>query len=91
MRSLHICQVGCVMQIVQLMEDKDALLAQQARDTGTPGDIRLSQQKVLQIKGNVMNRILKYANEAVLSMEEIKSMDDATFLASLHSSDDIHQ
>ena len=73
------------------MEDKDALLAQQGRYPAAAAEVRLSQQKALQMKGNVMNRILKYANEAVLSMEEIKSMDDAAFIASLHSSEGTHQ
>ncbi|DBA74994.1 TPA: hypothetical protein ACH3X1_010337 [Trebouxia sp. C0004] len=75
-------------QVVQLMEDKEALLRQQAAE---PAGMDKSQQKVLQMKGNVMNRLLKYANEAILSVEDIKGMDEATFIASLHSSDDANQ
>jgi hypothetical protein len=76
------------MQVVQLMEDKEALLRQQATE---PAGMDKTQQKVLQMKGNVMNRLLKYANEAILSVEDIKGMDEATFIASLHSSDDANQ
>jgi len=78
----------CQMQVVQLMEDKEALLRQQATE---PAGMDKTQQKVLQMKGNVMNRLLKYANEAILSVEDIKGMDEATFIASLHSSDDANQ
>lgn len=70
------------------MEDKDALIAQQSREGGGG---EKSQQKVLQMKGNVMSRMLKYANEAVLTLEEIKGMDEAAFIASLHNSDDANQ
>ncbi len=70
------------------MEEKEALVAQQARE---PGGADKSQQKVLQMKGNVMNRLLKYANEAILSVEDIKGMDEAAFIASLHSSDETNQ
>jgi len=78
----------CQMQVVQLMEDKEALLRQQATE---PAEMDKTQQKVLQMKGNVMNRLLKYANEAILSVEDIKGMDETTFIASLHSSDDANQ
>ena len=70
------------------MEDKEALLRQQ--DT-LPAGLDKSQQKVLQMRGNVMNRLLKYANEAVLSVEDVKGMDEAAFIASLHNSDDTYQ
>ncbi|KAL0034042.1 hypothetical protein WJX79_004820 [Trebouxia sp. C0005] len=75
-------------QVVQLMEDKEALLRQQAME---PAGMDKTQQKVLQMKGNVMSRLLKYANEAILSVEDIKGMDEATFIASLHNSDDANQ
>lgn len=78
----------CHMQVVQLMEDKEALLRQQAME---PAGMDKTQQKVLQMKGNVMSRLLKYANEAILSVEDIKGMDEATFIASLHNSDDANQ
>ncbi|KAL0045526.1 hypothetical protein WJX82_009124 [Trebouxia sp. C0006] len=75
-------------QVVQLMEDNEALLRQQATQ---PAGMDKTPQKVLQMKGNVMNRLLKYANEAILSVEDIKGMDEATFIASLHNSDDANQ
>lgn len=70
------------------MEDKESLLAQQENKSGGAEG---APQRVLQMKGNVMNRILKYANEAILSTEEIRSMDEATFVASLHDSDEGNQ
>ena len=70
------------------MEDKEALLRQHAT---LPAGLDKSQQKVLQMRGNVMNRLLKYANEAVLSVEDVKGMDEAAFIASLHNSDDTNQ
>lgn len=79
---------ACWLQITQLMEDKEALLRQQAT---LPAGLDKSQQKVLQMRGNVMNRLLKYANEAVLSVEDVKGMDEAAFIASLHNSDDTYQ
>lgn len=75
----------CSLQIVQLMEDKDSLVAQQENK---PSGAESAPQRALQMKGNVMNRILKYANEAILSPEDIRSMDEATFVASLHDSDE---
>ena len=70
------------------MEDKEFLLAQQEKEAGTG---EKGPQRVLQMKGNVMNRIFKYANEAILSVEEIRSMDEAAFMASLHNSDETNQ
>ena len=67
------------------MEDKDSLVAQQEIQLGSAEG---APQRALQMKGNVMNRILKYANEAILSAEEIRSMDEATFVASLHDTDE---
>ena len=61
------------------MEDKEFLVAQQERAGAEGGP-----QRSMQMKGNVMNRILKYANEAILSAEEIRSMDETAFVASLH-------
>ena len=70
------------------MEDKDYLIAQQEIKSG---GAESGSQRALQMKGNVMNRILKYANEAILSPEDIRSMDEATFVASLHDSDATNQ
>ena len=70
------------------MEDKESLLAQQERESGSG---EKGPQRVLQMKGNVMNRLFKYANEAILSVEEIRSMDEAAFVASLHDSDETDQ
>ncbi|KAL3133662.1 hypothetical protein ABBQ32_008170 [Trebouxia sp. C0010 RCD-2024] len=75
-------------QITQLMEDKEFLVAQQQRDSGGAEG---SPQRTLQMRGNVMNRVLKYANEAILSAEEIRSMDEAAFVASLHDSTEASQ
>ena len=80
--------MSCCLQITQLMEDKESLLAQQEKE---PGGVDKGPQRMLQMKGNVMNRILKYANEAILSVEDIRSMDEAAFMASLHNSDETNQ
>lgn len=70
------------------MEDKEFLVAQQAKD---PGGTQTTPPRVLQMKGNVMNRISKYANEAILSVEDIRNMDEAAFVASLHNVDESNQ
>ena len=70
------------------MADKESLLAQQETKSDSAEG---APQRTLQMKGNVMSRILKYANEAILSVEEIRSMDEAAFVASLHDSDEANE
>lgn len=87
-RCCTLSQQYLCLQIAQLMEDKESLVAQKEQSSGAAEG---APQRTLQMKGNVMNRILKYANEAILSAEEIRSMDEAAFVASLHDSTDASQ
>lgn len=75
-----------LLQMIQLMNEKEALQSQQGlapRPHPNPAPIP---HKSIKPTATTMAKIAKYAQEEVLSHDDIHQMGDAEFIASLHAS-----
>lgn len=74
--------------MIQLMNEKDILLGLQSRQ-GTPRNGQEdAAQEVTATINTPTSLKARIAREKTLSSDDIRDMDDATFIASLHSSQD---
>lgn len=72
--------------MIQLMNEKEVLLGLQVTPRSAQEDTAAVLKAGLKVASPSISLKARMAKEQTLSCEDIRDMDDATFIASLHSS-----
>lgn len=72
--------------MIQLMNEKEVLLGLQVTPRSAQEDTAAVLKAGLEVGSPPMSLKARMAKEHTLSCDEIRDMDDATFIASLHNS-----